>query len=120
MDKIYIEKMEFFAFHGVMEEEKKLGQKFIIDLVIEADLKNAGKTDNLEKTVNYALVYEKVKELTINNRYDLIEALAENIAEKILEDKMIKKIKVKVNKPSAPVQGIFSNIAVEIERDAEV
>lgn len=116
MDKIHMEQMEFFAFHGLLDEEKKLGQRFLIDLIIEADLKVAGLTDNIEKTVNYALVYEKVKDVTINRNYDLIEALAENIAIEVLKDKKIKKLKVRVNKPAAPIQGIFSNIAVEIER----
>jgi dihydroneopterin aldolase/2-amino-4-hydroxy-6-hydroxymethyldihydropteridine diphosphokinase len=56
MDKIHIEELEIFANHGVFQEEKKLGQKFLISVELFLDLSEAGKSDALEKTVNYGLL----------------------------------------------------------------
>jgi dihydroneopterin aldolase len=60
MDKIYVNGMDFYGYHGVYEEENKLGQRFSADVILEMDTKEAGRTDNLNLTVNYAEVYEKV------------------------------------------------------------
>ena len=57
MDKVYVEGMEFYGYHGVFEEENKLGQRFKVDLTAELDLSKAGKTDDLSYTINYAELY---------------------------------------------------------------
>ncbi len=116
MDKIAIKGIKIYGYHGVMEEEKRLGQNFIVDLKMYRDLKKSGITDSLENTESYAEVYEKVKHIIKREKYDLIEALAENIADEILSKFEIDKIKVRVKKPNAPIYGNFKYVGVEIKR----
>lgn len=117
MDKILMENLTFYGYHGVLEEEKTLGQKFHINLSLYADLSQAGKTDQLEYTVNYAEVYELVKEIVENKRYDLIEALAENICDAILNQfNKITEIEILIKKPQAPVNGMFDYLGVQLRR----
>ena len=61
MDLITLKEMAFYGYHGCMPEENKLGQRFIVDMHIEADLREAGRTDDLSKTINYAEIYQDVK-----------------------------------------------------------
>ena len=58
MDKIYINRMEFYGYHGVFPEENRLGQRFAVDIAVSLDLKKAGETDELEHSVNYAELYQ--------------------------------------------------------------
>lgn len=117
MDKIYINNLEFIGFHGVFPEEKKLGQKFLVSLVLTVDTREAGKTGDLTKSVHYGLVAQDVEKLFLEKSIDLIETCAENIAEMVLKKyKLVKEVKVTVKKPWAPLQMHFENVAVEIER----
>lgn len=117
MDKIVMKNMAFFGYHGVMNEEKVLGQKFFIDAQLFADLEKAGQTDNVTDTIHYGMVYALIKDTVENERYDLIEALAERICSRILHDfPGVISITLKVKKPEAPVPGIFDYMGVEIER----
>ncbi|HEX3011424.1 MAG TPA: dihydroneopterin aldolase, partial [Syntrophomonadaceae bacterium] len=76
MDKILAKGLTFKGCHGVLPQEKKLPQKFIVDLELFLDLSSAGIEDNLQKTVNYDEVYKQVKRIVENESYNLIEALA--------------------------------------------
>ena len=116
MDKITLSGLKFWGYHGFLPEEKVLGQHFIIDLVMEADLQPAGKQDDLSLTINYGAVYEVIKAVVEEERYDLIEALAERIAQKVLAGFAVITVTVTVNKPHAPIPGNFDNVAVEIRR----
>lgn len=116
MDKIYIEGMEFYAYHGVLEEEKKLGQRFIVDVEISCMFGKACESDIIDDTMSYAEIYDKIKAVVENNKFNLLERLAQAIADRVKEDKRCIKIRVKINKPSAPVNGIFKRVGVEIER----
>lgn len=117
MDKIVMKSLAFFGYHGVMEEEEKLGQKFFIDIELYTDLNKAGQSDKVDDTVHYGEVYCVVKDIVENKRFKLIEALADNIAESILNDfTPVQGINVVVRKPEAPVPGIFDYVAVEIRR----
>lgn len=115
-DKIMLKGMSFYGYHGVLPEEQVLGQEFIIDLEMMLDLRPAGRSDNLDQTVNYAEVYKLVNHITVNKRYKLIEALAEHIADQVLLNFSIDGVKVKVSKPRPPVPGIYKSMAVEITR----
>ena len=117
MDKIIMKGLIFYGYHGALEEEKMLGQRFIVDAKLYIDLKKAGKTDDLDHTVNYKDIYEVIKGIVENERYNLLEALAERICEDILNSyNAIQKIDVKIKKPETPVAGIFDYFAVQIER----
>jgi 7,8-dihydroneopterin aldolase/epimerase/oxygenase len=117
MDKIYVNKMEFYGYHGVFPEETRLGQRFIVDLSVEVDLKKAGKSDQLEYSVNYGELYTACKDVVEGKPYKLVEALAEKIAEVILSTfHLIQTCTVKVIKPDPPIPGHYESVAVEITR----
>lgn len=120
MDKIIMKNMAFYGYHGVMEEEKTLGQKFYLDAILYLDLGQAGKTDDLNHTVSYAEVYEIIEGIVKKERFDLIEALAHRICGEILSSfEKIQRLELTVRKPSAPVAGNFDYFAVEIKRSRE-
>lgn len=117
MDKIFLSEMEFYGYHGVLEEETKLGQRFIVTAELSLNLQRAGKTDDLIFTVNYAEVYESIKEIVEGRPFQLIEALAEAIATKILTTfSLVEQCKIKVIKPNPPINGHYRHVAVEITR----
>lgn len=118
MDKIYLNEMEFYGYHGVLAEETRLGQRFRVSLALEVDLKEAGVYDDINKTVNYAEVYDLCKEIVEGETYKLIEAVAERIASQILEKfSLVKRLTVTVIKPDPPIRGHYESVAVEITRE---
>jgi len=117
MDKILMSHMGFYGFHGVLDEERAIGQKFFIDVELSLDLSVAGASDDVAHTVSYAEVYDDVKYFAESARYNLIEALAENIAQRILAKySVVAEVMVRVKKPEAPVRGMFDYFGVEIRR----
>lgn len=117
IDKITMKDMQFYGRHGVMKEETVLGQPFCITIILHLPLERAGKSDDLDMTVNYGLVYADIKYIVEECRYHLLEALAEAIADRILVTySVVQSVTVEVQKPHAPIPGIFSYMAVEITR----
>lgn len=117
MDKIILNGLSFYGYHGVLEEENRLGQKFLIDIELFLDLKDAGVRDELSKSVSYADVFEVVKKIVEGKPFKLIEALAEAVSISIFKDfAPVKEIQVRIRKPEAPVPGIFNYFGVEIHR----
>ncbi|AGX41313.1 2-amino-4-hydroxy-6-hydroxymethyldihydropteridine diphosphokinase [Clostridium saccharobutylicum] len=117
MDKMYIKDLELFGYHGVFEEEKRLGQKFIISLELDLDLKFAARTGDLTKSVHYGELCEKVENEFLKESYDLIETAALNLADFILNEyKIINGVKVFLKKPWAPVKKHLDTVEIMIER----
>ena len=117
MDRIIMKNLAFYGYHGAMEEEKVLGQKFFIDAEIYVDLNKAGKSDEVEDTVHYGEIYDVIKNIVENYRFKLIETLAETIASSVLSGFIkVQEINVTIRKPEAPVPGIFDYVGVEIRR----
>jgi dihydroneopterin aldolase len=117
MDKIYLNQMAFYGYHGVFQEEQKLGQRFIVDLILEVNLASAGSTDNLEETINYGEVYEIVKKIVEGKSFKLVESVAENISRDLLQTfSLLHQCTVKVIKPDPPIAGHYQSVAVEITR----
>ena len=120
MDKIIMENMGFYGYHGVLQEEKTLGQKFFVDAYLYLPLKKAGENDDLSFSVNYGAVYETIKRIVTNERFDLLEGLAERICSEIfLSYPLVQKLRIRVKKPEAPVPGIFDYFGVEIVRERQ-
>ena len=119
MDRIFIKGIQLYAYHGVLNAEQKTGQKFLIDVEMFLDLKGAGKTDDLSKTIDYAEVCSLVKQITTQNKFKLIETLAQVIASKIIDCFNVDKVIVCVRKPHAPVNAVIETVGVEIERNKE-
>ena len=117
MDKIIIENLTVFANHGVMEEERALGQKFIISAEIETDLHNAGVTDDLNDTLNYAGICRRITEYSSENPCRLIEAAAEQLAGVILEEyPSAEAVTLTIKKPWAPIGLPVDSAGVCIKR----
>lgn len=117
MDKMIVRRMEYYGYHGVFAEERKLGQRFYVDLELELDLEEAGKNDDLSKTVNYAEVHILVKEIVEKKSFKLIEALAECIATSVLDTyTSVDALTVAVTKPHPPFDIHFEGVTVEIRR----
>ncbi|MFN3483647.1 MAG: dihydroneopterin aldolase [Rhabdaerophilum calidifontis] len=116
-DRIAIRRIGVFAYHGVYEEESRLGQRFYISLEAMLDLAPAGKADDLELSISYADLAQLVQEIAVANRFRTIEGLAEAIAAALLRDfPRIDTIEVTVEKPNAAVAALFDTIAVTITR----
>jgi dihydroneopterin aldolase/2-amino-4-hydroxy-6-hydroxymethyldihydropteridine diphosphokinase len=114
---MYIRELELFGFHGVFEEEKRLGQKFILSLELELDLKLAGRTGDLTKSVHYGELCEKVEKEFERESYELIETVALNLADFVLDEyKIINGVKIFLKKPWAPVRKHLDTVEIMIER----
>lgn len=117
MDKIFINGFVLFARHGVHPEEAVLGQRFIFDVELLLDLCPAGQTDHLDKTVDYGAVMTCIARVTETRRCRLLEALAEAIVQELFKDfPLVQSVRLRVNKPSAPVPGMFDSMGIEIVR----
>ena len=117
MDKIHIKDLEIIGFHGAIPEEKVLGQKFVLSFELDVDLRQAGKNDDLTKTVHYGELAQKVEEEFTKTSYDLIEKAAEEICDFVLLNyPLVKKVKLLLKKPWAPTRKHVEYVAVEIER----
>ncbi|OKL42808.1 dihydroneopterin aldolase [Pseudovibrio exalbescens] len=118
MDAIHLEDLSFFGFHGLYEEEAKLGQRFIVDLTCWADLGEACISDRYEDTICYGTLAKTVEEVVTKTRFHLIERLAAAICEAVFQqDTKIQRIRVRLRKPSAPVPVHSGHFSVEITRD---
>lgn len=120
MDKIIFNQMQFFGYHGVLPEENKLGQRYTVDLELYLPLQKAGKSDNLNETIDYSHVYHIVREIIEEEVKSLIEAVAETIAEALFQTfPMLAACSVRVIKPDPPISGYYESVAVEIYRERE-
>ncbi|MCR5788597.1 MAG: 2-amino-4-hydroxy-6-hydroxymethyldihydropteridine diphosphokinase [Lachnospiraceae bacterium] len=117
MDFISIDNLEVFGNHGVYEEEKKLGQKFLVSARLYLDLKAAGIDDDINESVHYGKVCHLIHDHMKNHSYQLIEAAAEHLAEELLLSYgRVKKVSVEVKKPWAPIGLPLEAVSVAIER----
>ena len=116
-DKIILTGIEIFGYHGCSDEEKKLGQKFYVDLELNLDLSKAGQSDNFEDTVDYSQVILLVEKIVGGTPRRLIETVAEEIAEKILaEFERVESLTLTLHKPNAPLPMTYADAAVKIFR----
>jgi dihydroneopterin aldolase/2-amino-4-hydroxy-6-hydroxymethyldihydropteridine diphosphokinase len=121
VDSISIVNLEIFAKHGVLPEENALGQKFLISAELFLDLREAGKTDDLAKSVDYCGICRDVKRFAEGNTFMLIETLAERIAEHLLVGyPPVRLLRLEVKKPWAPVGAHIDTVSVAIERGRHV
>ena len=117
MDKIHIKNLEVFAKHGVFPEENVLGQKFVVSAVLYTSTREAGKTDDLTKSIHYGDVSHFITEFMEQNTFQLLETAAERLAEELLlKTERLEKICLELKKPWAPVGLPLETVSVEIER----
>ncbi|KAK1290598.1 Dihydroneopterin aldolase [Acorus calamus] len=116
-DKLILRGLLFHGFHGVKPEEKKLGQKFFVDVDAWLDLSAAGKSDDLSDTISYTDIYRIVREVVEGPSQNLLESVAHLIANTtLIKYPQITAIRVKVGKPHVAVHGTIDHLGVEILR----
>ncbi|HBH84429.1 MAG: dihydroneopterin aldolase [Bacteroidetes bacterium GWE2_41_25] len=116
MGLIQIEGMEFYSFHGHFKEERIVGNKFIVDLTIETDMKIPAESDNLKDAVNYQRAYQIVKQEMEKKSY-LLEHIAGRILDALWSEmEGIKKATVKVSKMNPPMGGKIASVSVVISK----
>lgn len=117
-DKIILKGLVFYGYHGTLLEERKLGQRFVVDVTMETDLRTAGTNDDLTATVNYAEALALVKAIVEGPACKLIETVAERIAKRLLAMKRVTAVEVCVKKPQPPLKGAVMEYAgVKIRRE---
>lgn len=114
-DRIVLTGLAFHGFHGAFPEEAKLGARFEVDVELHFDLPSE---DDLSRTVDYSRVYELVRREVTGKRYQLIEALANALAARVLsEQPLVARVTVRVHKPHAPLPGVVKDVFAEVTRD---
>ncbi|MGB9886933.1 MAG: dihydroneopterin aldolase [Moorellales bacterium] len=119
MDKILLEGMRFYAFHGLEPQEERRGQVFVVDVELHLDLAPAGREDNLDRSVDYAQVYSLIRKTVEEERFALLEALAEALAARLLRAYPVQAVRVRVRKLRPPISGEYAYFGVEIWRQRE-
>ncbi|HZD71447.1 MAG TPA: dihydroneopterin aldolase [Actinomycetes bacterium] len=115
LDRILVRNLRVFGHHGVLPEEAEHGQVFVIDLDLAVDLRPAGRSDDLERTVDYGTLTGRVAELVAARRRNLVEAVAEDVADLVLADGRVREVRVRVAKPHASLPA-DAEVAVEVVR----
>lgn len=108
--------MVFYAYHGVAEAEQVTGRRVEVDVDLYTDLRRAGGTDDLNATINYATVYDIVKDVVRAGPYNLLETVAETIAARLSQAFSVQRVTVRVRKVHPPVDGHIDYAEVEITR----
>jgi len=119
MDRILLQGLVFFGRHGCHEAEKELGQKFTVDISLNCDLRRACESDALEDTVDYIAIYNHARDVIGGPSVQLLEVLAQRIAEFALRDDLVQEATVRIRKPHVAVPGSLDFLGVEITRTRE-
>lgn len=115
-DRIAVRGIEAYGYHGVLPEERQKGQSFVVDIEIGIDVTDAAASDDLAKTVDYALLAGDAVAIVQGKPRDLIETVAAQIAELMLTYDRVDRATVTVHKPHAPVGVPFTDVSVTVER----
>lgn len=114
MNKILVEGVKIYAYHGCLEEEAIIGANYVVDIILETDFSEAAQNDNIEKTIDYVTVYNIIKtEMAIRSK--LIEHVAKRILDALKKEfQLLKKTEVKVIKINPPMNGYVERVSVII------
>jgi dihydroneopterin aldolase len=120
-DLIFLKGLTIHAHHGVLAHEASVGQRFVVDLELSADLGKAGESDRLIDTISYADVAEVAQRAFTARKYKLIEASAQAVARALLTAfPSVVEIAITVHKPHAPIAAIFEDVGVRLVRRREI
>ena len=115
-DRLALTGLRVRGFHGVLPEERRDGQDFVVDVVLHLDLAPAARDDDLAQTVHYGELAERLAAVVAGEPVDLVETLAERLAAVCLQDERVERAEVTVHKPSAPIAVPFADVAVTVVR----
>ena len=116
-DRITLTGLSATGFHGVFDHERRDGQTFVVDVVLELDVRQAAASDAVTDTVDYSLVAKRVVEHISGEPVNLIETLASSIAHDLLGTYGVTAVEVTVHKPQAPIDFEFSDVSVTVRRE---
>ncbi|NNE43982.1 MAG: dihydroneopterin aldolase [Gemmatimonadetes bacterium] len=114
--RITLSDMGVMGFHGHLAAEKELGQRFELDVELYVDVDAAGESDNLDDAVNYEKVYKLVESIVADNRFNLLEALATEIADTVYEEFDVEGLTLRIRKPHVPYCPNLGHVEIEVER----
>jgi dihydroneopterin aldolase len=116
VDRITLRGLEVFAHHGVFDFEQREGQTFRVDVTLWADLSQPGDSDDLADTIDYGRLASAIHERVAGERWNLLERVAQRVAEIVLDVPMVAEVEVTIHKPQAPIPHEFDDVAVTIRR----
>jgi dihydroneopterin aldolase len=116
VDKLRLTGLSFFGHHGVLQAERKLGQRLELDVELHGDFDDCASRDSLGEALDYTKVYDVVKEVVERRSFKLLEALADAVANELLKRFVVQKVIIRVRKPNVPFSASLSNVEVELER----
>ena len=116
MDVISLTGLRVFGRHGVLPEERRDGQDFVVDVQLTVDTRAAATSDDLADTVDYAALADQLAAVVSGEPVNLIETLAERLAAVCLADARVAAATVTVHKPQAPIPHEFADVAVTVRR----
>ncbi|HWG13774.1 MAG TPA: 2-amino-4-hydroxy-6-hydroxymethyldihydropteridine diphosphokinase [Streptosporangiaceae bacterium] len=120
MDQIELRGLRVHGRHGVLPFEQRDGQEFLIDAVLSVDTRPAAAADDLTLTVDYGALSERLARIVAGEPVQLIETLAQRLAQACLAEPAVRRARITVHKPHAPISRPFSDVAVTITRDRPV
>jgi len=113
---ILIEKLDIYAYHGFFAEEERLGQRFVLDLVLETDLRASALSDALTDTVDYGAVVGVVTEAFTAKRFNLLEAAARAVALAVLDGfPPVTRVEVTLRKPAPPIHATLASVGIKLD-----
>lgn len=119
MDKIYLKNIKIYAYHGCMEEEKKIGSDYLVNLIVHADLSLSCESDELKDTVDYVALLDIVKN-QMKMRANLLENVADRVVNKIISKfPAVRKAVVKIAKLNPPINGDTDEVVIRREKKRE-
>ena len=118
LDRIAIQGLRGRGLHGVYPRERAEGQTFIVDTVLFLDTRAAARDDDLTATADYGSISEKIVAVIEGEPVNLIETLAQRVADVCLAEARVRRVRVTVHKPDAPITVPFDDVTVTIERGA--
>ena len=116
MDRVTLRGLRARGHHGVFAEEREAGQEFVVDVVLGLDTAPAAAGDDLARTVHYGVVAEQVAAVVGGEPVDLIETLAQRVADECLTHPAVQEVEVTVHKPQAPITVPFDDVTITILR----
>ncbi len=119
MDVIRLKNVALFAHHGVAPQEQELGQHFFLDIELVADLSDAARSDELDRSIDYDAVYQAATGAFTSQTCKLIERAAWQVLTALFRQFPAQEITVRVRKPSAPIEGVLDTVEVELSRRRE-